>query len=282
VLRLLPHRFCTWSGDRVADVAFALSRTFRANALANLRQVLGPDTPEARVHQTARQAFRTSVHNMIDLLRSQGPGAVALGHHGTAVAVDWSVIDCALAQGHGVVLVTAHLGAFDGLGRIFAASGYRLTVVVGRTLPRAIFDAAVALRRALGVEVVEATPAGVRRMIAALRRGECVGFLADRDFFHNGAPVEFFGRRTTLPSGAVRLARETSAPVVAAYLRRTGARFELTLEGPFVVPRSADRQADVATGMKAIVSSLTRAVAATPEQWAVFQPVWPDDVGDRS
>jgi KDO2-lipid IV(A) lauroyltransferase len=275
MIRLLPRRLCEWGGDRVADAAFLTSRRYRANSLANLRQVVGPEVSADRVRLLARQAFRTSVHNMIDLLRFQGPDAVTLDQLAGADRPDWSILDCALAQGRGVVLVTAHLGAFDGLGRVLAASGYRLTVVVGRTLTRAIFDAAVALRRALGVEVVEASPTGVRRMIASLRRGECVGFPADRDFFHNGVPVEFFGRRTSLPSGAVRLAREAGAPIVAAYLRRAGAGFDLTLEGPFVVPRTADRRADVAAGMDAIVASLTRAVAATPGQWAVFQPVWP-------
>jgi phosphatidylinositol dimannoside acyltransferase len=259
----------------VADVAFVLARTYRANAMANLRQVLGPAAVDEQVRCLARQAFRTSIQNLTDLLRFQGPAAAPHVQTADAVAADWSTVDRALAEGRGVVLVTAHLGAYDCLGRVFAASGYRLTVVVGRTLPRAIFDAAVALRRALSVELVEATPAGLRRRIETLRRGECVGFLADRDFFQNGAPVEFFGRRTTLPSGAVRLARETGAPIVAAYLGRTGAGFELTVEGPYDVPRTADRRADVAAGMEAIVGSLTRAVAATPGQWAVFQPVWP-------
>jgi lauroyl/myristoyl acyltransferase len=212
---------------------------------------------------------------MVDLLRFQASDAAPLVSGAGTAAPDWSVVDRALAQGRGVVLVTAHLGAFDGLGRVFAASGYWLVVVVGRTLPRPIFDAAVALRRALGVEVVEATAAGVRRMVETLRRGECVGFLADRDFFRNGAPVEFFGRSTSLPSGAVRLARETGAPIVAAYLRRSATGFELTLEEPFVVQRTADRRVDIQAGMETMVASLTRAVAASPGQWAVFQPVWP-------
>ncbi|MEA2597272.1 MAG: phosphatidylinositol dimannoside acyltransferase [Thermomicrobiales bacterium] len=280
VIRLLPRSLCLWGGNRVADVALVLARTYRANAMANFRQVLGPDVPAEEVRRTAHEAFRTSVQNMIDLLRFQRLTPAALARTIGVGEDHWSVIAAALSQGRGLILLTGHLGAFDSLSQLPAGRGYPMTVVLGRTLPRPIFDAAVALRQAHGMTVIEATPLGVRSLIEALRRGECVGFLGDRDFFGNGTLVEFFGRRTTLPSGAVRLARETGAPILAAYLRRTPTGYDLLLEEPFCVARTAHRNADVAAGMDRVVASLTRAVAATPGQWAMFQPVWP--AGDAS
>jgi lauroyl/myristoyl acyltransferase len=275
IIRLIPRRARSWGCDRVADVAFLLAGRYRENAIGNLRHVLGPNAPEECVRRTAREAFRTSVHNMADLLRFQGTEPATFACTVEVTEGDWSMVDRASECGRGFVLVTAHLGAFDGLSQVFAASDYRLTVVVGRTLPRSIFEAAIALRWALGMRIVEATPNGIREMVETLRRGECVAFAIDRDFFRKGIPVNLFGHPTTLPTGAVRLAREAGAPIVAAYLRRTPSGYGLVIEEPFIVPRTADRQADVAAGMDRIVASLTRAVAATPGQWAVFQPVWP-------
>jgi lauroyl/myristoyl acyltransferase len=282
IIRLIPRSARAWGCNLVADVAFLVATRYRENAIANLRRVLGPAASDQRVRRTAREAFRTSVHNMTDLLRIQGIDDAAFAGTVDVAEGDWSMVDRASACGRGVVIVTAHLGVYDGLGKVFAAAGYPLTVVVGRTLPRSIFGAAIALRQALGMRIVEATPTGIRQLVETLRRGECIGFPIDRDFFRNGTAVDLFGHRTTLPTGAVRLARETGAPIIAVYLRRTATGYDLVLEEPFVVPRTGDRHADVAAGMVAIVASLTRAVAATPGQWAVFQPVWPNDGTDPS
>ena len=89
-----------------------------------------------------------------------------------------------------------------------------MTVITGRTTSRFVFDAVTHLRQSHLVTMVEPTPAGVRRVIRALRRGEIAGFVTDYDFFQNGVPVTFFGRETTLPPGPIRIARDTGALVV--------------------------------------------------------------------
>jgi KDO2-lipid IV(A) lauroyltransferase len=270
----LPRRFVLWGADRCSDVAFALARTHREPALANIRTVVGPDVAEDDVQRLVRAAFRASGRSAAELLWLQACGDAELAAKVRFVEGDWSRVDAALAGRRGAILLTAHLGAFDCLSQLFASRGYRVNAVLGRTMWRPKFEAAVALRRARGVNVHEASPGALRAMIGALRRNECVAFLGDRDFFENGTRVEFFGRVTTLPSGGVRLARETGASVVAGYLLRVGDGYELILDEPFTVERTADRQADVARGMERVVASLMRAIASAPGQWAVFQPVW--------
>ena len=214
-LAFLPRRVCGGGTDLVAAVSWRLSRTYRRNVIANLRQALGPDAPRAEVEAFARQAFGASARNIEALLQLTRVPTARLVESVHLVRGDWSILDRALAGGRGAVVVTGHIGAFDLLGHVLAGRGYRLTAIVGRTLPRPLFDAAVMLRAAHGVTVVEASPRGVRRAIETLRAGECVGFVGDRDFFENGVAIDFFGRRTTLPSGAVRAARATGAPIVA-------------------------------------------------------------------
>ena len=57
----------------------------------------------------------------------------------------------------------------------------------------------------------------MRRVIRALRRAEIAGFVVDYDFFQNGVPMTFFDRETTLPPGAIRIARDTGALVVPMF-----------------------------------------------------------------
>jgi len=221
-----------------------------------------------------------SARNFADLSRLPHTGREELLRSVSLVDGDWSVLDGALAQGRGVVLMTAHLGAFEFVGHTISARGYKLTSVTGRTTARFLFDAVTYLRRRHGTALVEATPAGVRRMIQALRRGECVAVLSDYDFFQNGLPVVFFGRETALPPGPIRIARDTGALVVGAFARRMDDGYALSLVEPFAVEKTADLDADLERGMARAVAMLERAIAATPDQWVMFQRAWPEEPVD--
>lgn len=279
---MLPDRVRCWSVERIAAVTFACSRTYRRNAISNLRLVLEPCAPDDQVIATARAAFRTSAHNIVDLFRL---GAVSSDHLAQRVRLehgDWTIFERERVCGHGVIVMTGHIGAFDVLGHLLVGLGHPLTAMVGRTLPPPLYVAAVMLRGAHGMSVVDASPSGFRAMLAALHAGECVGFVGDRDFSANGAPVTFFGKRTTLPSGAVRAARATGAPIIAAYARRTtNGCYTLRIDEPIRIQRTADRAADISGGMEQVVASLTRAIAESPGEWTMFQPVWAHAIDGR-
>jgi len=276
VAALTPRLLRNWLADRFGDLFFRLAPTYRENVLANVRQVLGAETPAEEPRRATQRIFRTSGRNFADLLRVPHISRDRLARSVPLVSGSWSMLDDALGQGRGVVLMTAHLGAFDYMGHNLAARGYPLTSVTGRTTSRFIFDAVTYLRRSHGAKIEEATPAGVRRVIHALRRGECVAFVVDYDFFQNGLPTEFFGRMTTLPPGPIRIARETGATVVGAFARRSADGFTLSLEEPFLVEKTNDLDADLARGMARAVAVLERAIGAAPDQWVMFQRVWPE------
>jgi lauroyl/myristoyl acyltransferase len=271
---LMPGCVRGWFGDRCGDLFFRVSTTYRENVQDNLRHL--PETvikPEETVVAT-RHVFRTSARNFLDLITMPRHRRKVLLRSAESLAPTRHLLDAALAKGNGVVIITAHLGCFDFLGQALATLGYKLTVVTGRTTSRFVFDGVTHLRSSNGMTMVEPTPSGVRRVIQALRRGECVVFLTDRDFFENGLPVMFFGHETTLPPGAVRIARESRAPIVPVFTRRLKHGHEMTIWPAIEVPRSSDAPADLQAGLECVVDVLQRAISATPNQWAMFQRVW--------
>ncbi len=271
---LMPAALRRLITERGGQAFYRRSRTYRENVLANLRQVLPPGTPEEELEATAREVFRVSALNFMDLILTPRIRPRDFVRNVPLVSGDWSMLDQALAAGRGAVLVTAHLGAFDYIGQTLHNRGYKLTTVTGRTTARFVFDGVTYLRRSHGNVIVDATPSGVRRVMQALRRGECAAFVTDRDFFQNGKPVTFFGRPTTLPPGAVRIARDTGAPIVPVFARRTPTGYAMSVHQPFVVEKSADLDADITRGMESLVKILEAAISATPEQWVMFQRVW--------
>jgi lauroyl/myristoyl acyltransferase len=268
-----------WLRDGVADLFGMIwvrtTPVYRANVIANVGQVLGPETPQPVLEAIARRIFRMSARNFGELLRVRHLTPPELAALLPISVHDLTPFKESRQRGQGIVLVTAHMGAFDLLGHAIAAQGVPLTVITGRTTSRFLFDAITHLRQGHGVTMVEPTPAGVRYVIRALRRGEIAGFLADYDFFQNGMPVTFFGRQTTLPPGPIRIARDTDALVVPMFPYRSNGKHLLHVGEPFTVPKTKDIDADVAAGMEVLKSRMEEGIGATPDQWVLFQRAWP-------
>lgn len=255
---------------------YRFSRTYRDNVQTNLRHVLGPDVDQVEIRRAARSVFRTSAHNFLDLLLVPRRSRKTLVNAVHLSTDDRKILDDAISAGKGVVIVTAHLGAFDYIGQGLHLLGYRLTIVTGKTVSRYIFDGVTYLRGAKGASLVEPTPSGVRKALQALRRGECVAFVADRDYFLNGKSVSFFGRDTTLPPGAVRIARDTGAPIVPIFTRRVVGGHAMTVFPPLRIERTKNQDDDVVRGLEQLIPVLETAIGAAPEQWVMFQRVWRD------
>lgn len=273
--RFLPRRFRYWLADRSGDFSFRHSTTFRENVKANLAQVLAQDPDALVVLKASRTVFRTNARNFADLMISPHVKPQRFIDDVPLISGEWSLLDEALALGKGAVVITAHLGPFDFIGHTLHVRGYKLTSVTGRTTTRFLFDAVTYLRGSQGMKLVEASPSGIRRVIQALRRGECAVLVTDRDFFQSGKPVRLFGRQTTLPPGAVRIARETGAPIVPIFAQRTNHGYGISVLPGFLVAKTSDIEADLAAGINQIVRALEGAIGATPDQWVMFQRVWP-------
>ena len=280
LVRALPERTRYWIADRLGALMFRISVSYRGNVAENLRQVQraigGPEPTEA----TVRTVFQCSARNWADLLVAPGKTKRDLDVETELARGSWSTLDEAIAGGTGAVIVTAHLGAFDYIGHVLNARGYRLTAVTGRTTARFVFDGVTRLRGAHGLQLVEATPSGVRKAILALRAGGCAVFVNDRDFFQNGKEVDLFGRTTTLPPGAVRIARDTGAAVVPIFARRSPTGHQLLIFDSFRVEKTNDVDADVSQGLQRVAAAIEEAISSAPEQWVMFQEAWPSEPVD--
>jgi phosphatidylinositol dimannoside acyltransferase len=275
VISWLPDRLRDGIADRGGDLWIRLTPVYRANVIANLGQVLGPEVSRPELETMAKSVFRMSARNFGELLRlphltrEELIALMPIPAHVVASMRD------AHDRGQGVIVVTAHMGTFDLLGHAIAALGVPMTVITGRTTSRFVFDGVTSLRHSHHVTMVEPTPGGVRRVIRALRRGEIAGFVVDYDFFQNGLPMSFFGRGTTLPPGAIRIARDTGALVIPMFPRRGPHGHELSVSEPFVVLKTADIDADVTAGMEILRSRLEEGIRAHPDHWVLFQRAWP-------
>ena len=184
-------------------------------------------------------------------------------------------LDNALAAGRRVILFGGHLGNWEIAA--LAAGQYGLDIAqIYRAANNPLIDRMIARMRGGNGELIAKGAIASRRAVAALRRGGHVSLLADQKL-NEGIAVPFFGRPAmTAPALALLALRFQCAVLPVRVERLKGARFRLTLYPPLELPRTGNRDADVAELMADVNATLEGWIRERPEQWFWVHSRWPE------
>jgi KDO2-lipid IV(A) lauroyltransferase len=189
-------------------------------------------------------------------------------------------LDEGLASGRGVVLALPHVGSWEWGGAFLASTGRPMTSVAERIEPPELFDWFVKAREEMGLTIVPLGAGSGAVLLKTLREGGLVGLLCDRDIAGDGIAVTFFGEETTMPAGPATLALRTGAVLMAGVLYSGPGRDHTGfVTSPFDTTRRAGFREDVSRITQDIATCFEGMIRRRPEQWHVYQPVWPSDAG---
>ncbi len=244
----------------------------------HMRRVYGPALSPRELRRAVRAVFDSYARYWLETFRlpRETPETIDAG-----VRIEGlEHLDAATADGSGVVLAAPHLGGWDLGGAWLAQHGYRPVAVVEELEPPELFDWFVAWRRRLGVDIVPVGPAAGTAVLQAVKNGQAVSLISDRDILGSGVEVEFFEETTSLPGGPATLALRTGAPVlpVAIYFEDDGGHVGV-VRPPLVVERRGRFRDDVTRITQDLARELETLIRRAPEQWHLMQPNWPSDPG---
>ena len=242
----------------------------------NLRRASRGRLKGLALERAVQRAFASYARYWVESFRLAETSAEELDRRMVTEGVE--NVDIALAAGNGVIMAIPHLGGWDFGGAWFASQGYPSTVVVEALEPPELFEWFAELRQSLGIEVVPLGPAAGTTILRRLKENRIVGLVCDRDLAGTGVEVEFFGERTTLPSGPATLALRTGAPILptAVYFEgRDGHRG--VVRPPIPVERTGSFREDVTRVMQSLAYAFEELIERDPAQWHLFQPNWPSD-----
>ena len=179
---------------------------------------------------------------------------------------NWDVVESAINEGRGLVMLTPHLGGFEVIPRVLAQ--HFPATVLYRPPRQAWLNEVVEAERAYpNMEFVPTNLNGVRQMTRALMRGEAIGILPDQvPNGKEGVWVPFFGRPAYTTPLPARLANRNHTPVLMFTAKRKSLGQGWLME----VTRLAPLSADAVLAATEINQALERAILKAPEQfiWA--------------
>lgn len=271
--------------DQIANAFMELRPKYLEAVLGNTAQVLGLDPSHPRVDRVAREMVRQHARAWVDFFHyGQRPPEDALAQFASLDGLEH--MDAAMAEGRGVILLTAHAGNYELGGLLLKARNLRVHAVYKPDRFEAVERLREDLRAQGGVVGIPVDGIGFSTLplVKLLREGRLVGMQGDRDFSLNGVPMPFFGREVPFPRGPWELAAMTGAPIVTSFFytdedRRFHARFSAPIR---VQGGRGERMAAIEHGMRAYVADLEALIRQHPSQWYCFYPFWDDPARGKS
>jgi len=233
------------------------------------------DDPAA-LERLVRSAFRHAARYYLEVARTPLMSGEYLRRR--LVMETPEVVGGAFEPDRAVIFVGLHFGAIELPALYLVERSGRTATAPMETIDDPLLQSWFRRTRgSVGIRIVGLTEAR-RELTGALRRGESVGLVGDRDLTGGGVDVLLFGAPAPLPAGPGLLAIEAGVPVYVAAVRRTAVPGHYLGRAELVaVPAEGSRRERLTAFLQAEAAAFERAVAAAPDQWwAIFFPIWPD------
>lgn len=273
----IGYRIACWRGDW----CFRYRTGKRSEIVRNLRAVLGGELGPEEAERHARELFRMTACEIVDMARLRGrarPLARLVEIRGR------EHLDAARAGGKGAIICSAHFGCCNSAFSLLHASGYPLTSVgrspakhapgmspVERRLWQFVYTRR--LRRHRQRPIIEPLPGQVQvavRAAVALRANELVTISSDAPPLDTdlarAVDVPFLGRQARLLPGVVTLAQLTGAPVLMMFIHRSPDYRHQVLE----ISPPVSLEGGTVTAFGRCAAAIDAAIRTNPGHWVYW------------
>jgi len=273
ILGILPRRLSRTVGIGLGIAAYILVGRLRRVGMRNL-EIAFPEMHKSQRVRIIRQLFVGFGRHLAEFCMF--PGYTAENAREIAIYDGFENYAAARDAGRGVLLLTAHVGAWEIGSFAHSIFGHPIKIVV-RRLDNAKVDGLVERYRTLHGNQTFAKEDFARGLLAAMKAGETVGILMDTNMTPpQGVFVDFFGKQACTASGMARVALRSGAAVVPAFtiwdkkLKKYRVRFDPALQ----LASTGDDDADAITNTALFNRVIQEYVTRYPEQWLWVHRRW--------
>jgi KDO2-lipid IV(A) lauroyltransferase len=243
----------------------------------NFGHVLGLPPDDPAVRRMALRAYRSYARYLVELMQLPALPPERAGAMLDPEALD--AVERMWRASNGVIFVACHVGNNDAIAAGVGARGWPLSGVADDSTFPELFEHLREERARWNARVIPWR--NLREVYAVLRRREMLALLVDWGYRADGVPVRLFGAWTTLPIGPAILAGKTGALIVPVVARRLpDGRFLAVTDSPIKV--ASTEPPDILRATQEVADAIGRVIAAAPDQWYSFKPMWPETAAESA
>ena len=271
LVRCLPYDALLFIGKILGNIYYLVVKKQRNRAIKQMVPALNVSESEAK--RLVRASFVNLARNMLDILYM--PNLTPENIDKYVEFEHKERIDEAFAEGHGVVVVTGHVGTWEWMSGSVALNGYPVTAIA-KMQPNAEYSRALDdLRATVHVEIFTRGTSELLSAGRALKKGKILGFLADQDGGPGGAFIPFLGKIASTPMGAAVFARKFGSPVLPMFIiRQPNGRHKVRVYEVMHYEDSGNVDEDLLKLTVDITKIIEDVVREVPTQWLWFQKRW--------
>ena len=271
LVRLLPYGALLFIGKILGNLYYLIVKKQRERAVAQMMPALQISESEAR--KIVKASFVNLARNMLDILYMPNLNEKNLSDY---IKIDHlERMRAALAEGHGVVVLTAHIGTWEWLSASFTLNQMPVTAIAklqpNQEYSRALDD----LRATINVEIFNRGTSELLSAGRALKKGKILGFLADQDAGPGGAFINFLGKVASTPMGPAVFSKKFNSPVVPAFIiRQPDGRHLVKIFEVMHFEETGDADGDLLRFTEKMTRIIENVIRENPTQWLWFQKRW--------
>lgn len=272
IVERLPRALAYALAISAARFAFWFSPLARPRLEYNLR-IACPELSQRELKRTTWLNFRNHAKAYADLMMLPRTRISEL--RPLLQVKGMENLEAARALGKGVMAVSCHMGSYEVVSAIWAATLSPVSFFAEELEPRALFEWYRDTRARLGISVLTLTLSGIRKVNQALHEEEMVITAIDRDIIGTGHVMPFFGQPAPIPLGTASIALRLGTPLLPVCVYRLPDDSYMAEAAPHVIAESTgDRKADEIRVTQQLLQHIEGFIRSHPEQWHVPHRIW--------
>jgi KDO2-lipid IV(A) lauroyltransferase len=271
IVCLLPYNGVLWLGKILGKLYYHIAARQRRRALQQIQESLGISYEAAE--KKIASLFIKLGQTFLEMLYMPVLTPETMQQYATIENRHY--LTDAVAQGRGVVILTAHMGNWEWLGAFLALDGFPLAAVIKRQPNDQHTRILNEYRQLVGIEIFARGTTELVSAARALKQGKILGFLADQDAGTSGLFIEFLGKMSSTPTGPTVFAKKFKAPVVPAFIvRRPEGGHRVILLEPFYYEDTGNEVEDIYNMTAKMSRIIEETIRQYPDEWLWFQKRW--------
>lgn len=266
LLMMFPEKTRYKIAEKIGIIGYHLIKKRRMIALANIKLAFPEKTDKERIelakknYKVLTKAYLSSLWIM-DFIFDE-----------TKVNVEnYHILDEAVAENKGLIIASMHMGNLEASLKI--TEKYRLSDVVKAQRNPYVDEYITKNRSQLNFNMIKKSKNTPRELLKVIKNKEILALFSDhRD---KGTTVNFFGRDTIAPTGAVHFALKYKVPLIFGYsiLNEDNTNTVKFIKKIDLI-ETGDLKTDVKVNTQNLIYLIEEAIRENPEQWMWFHDRW--------